>query len=228
MQVVVQVHLDHCTAQRDVMFFSRNKSNRRLQLAAMALATTGIWAGMSLSSAAVGIKEAAVARVTSKLENRFARPLLDDGRSVTGIIVLGGSRERAKAALELARRHPSAVVILSGPGSDEEAIFEGAPELAERVVIDRRARTTFENALFSAGLVAPAPDDRWLIVTSAVHMPRSMGAFRAVGFKVEPWPVADTPAPVAQAEPLVQHEVLGLIYYRLLRRTDALFPRAAL
>ena len=210
------------------MLYSRCISNRRLQLAVLTFAMTGIWAGMSLSSAAVSLKEAALARVALKLENRFARPPLNDGRSITGIIVLGGSPERAKEALKLARHHPSAVVILSGPGSDEEEILDRAPELAGRLVCDRRARTTFENALFSLGLAVPDPNERWLIVTSAVHMPRSMGAFRAVGFKVEPWPVSDTPAPVTLAEPMVRHEVLGLIYYRLLRRTDALLPRASL
>ena len=85
--------------------------------------------------------------------------------------------------MALARRHPRAQVILSGPGPAEEEVLRRAP-LEGRVLIDRRAHNTFENAFYSLGLAQPGPQDRWLVVTSAVHMPRSMGAFSAVGFKV--------------------------------------------
>ena len=33
------------------------------------------------------------------------------------------------------------------------------------------------------------PGERWLLVTSAYHMPRSVGIFRKAGFAVEPYPV---------------------------------------
>ena len=35
----------------------------------------------------------------------------------------------------------------------------------------------------------PKEGERWLLVTSAYHMPRSMGLFRRAGFKVEAYPV---------------------------------------
>ena len=35
----------------------------------------------------------------------------------------------------------------------------------------------------------PKPGERWLLVTSGYHMPRSIGVFRAAGFPVEPYPV---------------------------------------
>jgi uncharacterized SAM-binding protein YcdF (DUF218 family) len=38
-------------------------------------------------------------------------------------------------------------------------------------------------------LAAPKPGERWLLVTSAYHMPRAVGLFRKVGFAVEPYPV---------------------------------------
>ena len=34
----------------------------------------------------------------------------------------------------------------------------------------------------------PQPGERWLLVTSATHMPRSMGIFRQAGFNVMAWP----------------------------------------
>ena len=49
--------------------------------------------------------------------------------------------------------------------------------------------TRLENARFTRELVQPKPGERWLLVTSAHHMPRSVGVFRAAGFPVEAFPV---------------------------------------
>ena len=73
--------------------------------------------------------------------------------------------------MALARRHSRAQVILSGPGPAEEEVLRRAPELEGRLVIDRRAHNTFENAFYSLGLAQPGPQDRWLVVTSAVPAP---------------------------------------------------------
>ena len=55
--------------------------------------------------------------------------------------------------------------------------------------MERRSRNTQENAEFSKAIAAPKPGERWLLVTSAYHMPRSVGLFRKAGFAVEPYPV---------------------------------------
>jgi len=149
------------------------------------------------------------------LEDRFARPELTE--PVDGIIVLGGSvdtfvskgrgvtalneaGERLTAGAALARRFPDARLVFSG-GSGE-IFFEGTTEAAgakrlfaglgiapERLVLEDRSRNTAENAAFTRDLVQPQPGERWLLVTSAFHMPRAVGCFRAVGFDVIPWPV---------------------------------------
>jgi len=149
------------------------------------------------------------------LEDRFARPELN--APVDGIIVLGGAvdtlvskgrgvtalneaAERLTAGAALARRFPDARLLFSG-GSGE-IFFEGTTEAAgakrlfarlgiapERLVLEDRSRNTAENAAFTRDLVQPQPGERWLLVTSAFHMPRAVGCFRAVGFAVTPWPV---------------------------------------
>src|SRR5262245_9501340 len=35
----------------------------------------------------------------------------------------------------------------------------------------------------------PKPGERWLLVTSAMHMPRAVGVFRKAGFDVDAYPV---------------------------------------
>ena len=91
--------------------------------------------------------------------------------------------------------------------------------------------------LFSRLLANPKPGERWLLVTSAYHMPRAMAAFRAVGFPVEAYPVDwRTRGPMDASRPFSSlaeglrrtdaavHEWIGLIAYRLGGQTAELFP----
>ena len=60
---------------------------------------------------------------------------------------------------------------------------------AERIELEDRSRNTVENAVFTRALVNPKPNERWLLVTSAAHMPRAIGTFRQAGFPIEAYPV---------------------------------------
>jgi uncharacterized SAM-binding protein YcdF (DUF218 family) len=198
------------------------------------------------------------------LEARFQRA--DVSKSdVAGIIVLGGAQdaradttrelmplqetgERMTEAVALARRLPGARLVFSG-GSD--AFFHHAGAEADvagrlfvamgidpaRLTLENRSRTTAENAQFSKALVQPKPGTRWILITSAWHMPRAIGSFRAAGFPVEPWPVDyRTPRPFNPLRffdnfpeglhhlDFVAKEYVGLLAYRLSGRTDELFP----
>ena len=59
----------------------------------------------------------------------------------------------------------------------------------DRFIFEDASRTTWENAVNSRDLLKPKPGERFLLVTSSFHMPRSMGAFRMAGFEVEAYPV---------------------------------------
>lgn len=188
-----------------------------------------------------------------------------DGRDPDGIVVLGGSidseasaarnsvevdssAERVIAMLELAQRFSKARIVYSGGSGNlfENSVSEApiASHLLERfgiapdrIVLENDSRTTDENALFTRKLVLPKPGERWLLVTSAFHMPRSIGAFRKAGFEVEAYPVdwrtrgwidAVTPfdklsAGVARTD-VAMHEWTGLLAYWLTARSDAVFP----
>lgn len=164
-------------------------------------------------------------RAAAGLERRFPpKPLSQESR-VDGVVVLGGGLQRAQHAAALALRYPQARVILSGPSRREEALLQRVPDLAGRLVVDRHARTTHENAVFSRNIAAPRPGERWLLVTSAVHMPRAIGAFRGAGFDVEPQPVRS--ANGARSAASLAHELLGLVYYRVLGRIPAFLPAAS-
>ena len=150
------------------------------------------------------------------LEDRF--PAVDEPPAeVDGIVVLGGAvdldisgrrgvatfrdpAERLIALLELARRYPDARVVFSGGRSwladtslseaDIMRPFLRKHGLGEpRVIFEDRSRNTYENAQLAKPLAAPTPGERWLLVTSASHMSRAVGAFREVDWPVIPYPV---------------------------------------
>jgi uncharacterized SAM-binding protein YcdF (DUF218 family) len=198
------------------------------------------------------------------LEQRF--PAWDAANGAPdGIIVLGGAldelvsaargapalneaAERMTAAVDLARRYPGARLIFSGghgrliAGTMTEAdvarhLFVQLGVPPERITVEDKSRNTFENALLTKALARPQPGERWLLVTSAYHMPRAVGIFREVGFPVEAYPVDwrtrgwdDLLRPFGSVSEglrrcdLALHEWIGLLIYRLTGRSAALFP----
>ena len=175
--------------------------------------------------------------------------LVGDAR---GAPALNEASERIVEAVMLARRFPEAKIAFSGGDagilykSSSEA--EGAQTLLtalgvpqDRLILEAKSRDTYENAEYlkeeftRAGEVGPGK--RWLLITSAYHMPRAMGAFRQAGFNVEPWPVdyrtrgkADLTRPFDKVSEglrrvdVASREWAGLLAYWLTGRSDALFP----
>lgn len=198
------------------------------------------------------------------LEQRF--PPWEPSRGVPdGIVLLGGmiapevsaardtvalneAAERITATAELARRYPNARIVMTG-GSGAlifeegiEAIFavrqlEALGVAHDRISAEEQSRNTVENAVFSRRAANPKAGERWLLVTSASHMPRAVGVFRAVGFDVEAYPVdwrtrgpTDLTRPFASLSEGLQrtdtaaHEWVGLFAYWMTGKTSALFP----
>jgi len=198
------------------------------------------------------------------LEQRF--PPYDAARGApTGIISLGGAldtvvspvrdevalneaAERMTAMAELARRYPQARIVFSGgsgrlilDGVSEASLaarlFESFGIARERITLEDKSRDTLENARFTRELVQPKPGERWLLVTSAHHMPRSVGLFRSEGFSVEAYPVDyrtrgaidllrffSTVGDGLRRTDTATREWVGLLVYRLTGRTAELFP----
>lgn len=198
------------------------------------------------------------------LEQRF--PPWDASRGAPdGIVVLGGAispdvsfarhepalneaGERMTAAVELARRYPNARILFTGGTGaliyDEGAEADAAVKLLEqlgvprtRIIAEGKSRNTVENAEFSKALVSPKPGERWLLVTSAYHLPRAIGVFRKAGFAVEPYPVdwrtrgpQDVWRPFAtmgdglRRTDTAVREWVGLAVYWLTGRSSELFP----
>jgi len=165
-----------------------------------------------------------------------------------GMTDLNESAERLTATAALAQKYPAARIVYSG-GNARLVLTGGieadyAIDLLEslgvaraRVLAERQSRNTIENAEFSRKLAGPKPGERWLLVTSAYHMPRAIGAFRRAGFPVEAYPVDwRTRGPIDLWLPFetvtaglrrtdtATREWIGLVAYWLTGRSSELFP----
>jgi uncharacterized SAM-binding protein YcdF (DUF218 family) len=198
------------------------------------------------------------------LEERFVRgPLPSD---VQGAIILGGfemgtmtqargqlslneAGERLTEGVRVALERPKSTLIYTGGearllGSEKSEaaasigdmfVAFGVPR--ERIVLEDLSRTTWENADKLRAIVKPQPGQRFVLVTSAFHMPRAMGTFRAAGFDVTAWPVDYRTAGLVDAlkpHTSVHHglqvldiafkEWVGLAAYRMSGRSAAFWP----
>ncbi len=199
------------------------------------------------------------------LEERFPRP--DLPTEIAGIVLLGGAERitassvhgepllnasgtRYVAALRLAVLYPQARLVHTGGARRPDggqglvsesgiaaAVLEGTGLDRARIVYESIARDSCEHPARVRELVRPKPGETWVVVTSAMHMPRVVGCFRAAGWTdIVPYPtdfrvvagdwdrgtfrIADNLALLDSA----LHEWVGLAYYRLTGRIAEIFP----
>ena len=132
---------------------------------------------------------------------------------------LGEAAERLTAPLELWRQgRVKKLPVVGGdtnpvPGLPSDArrveallVAWGVP--ADRILVEERSRNTRENAIEAARIVADQQLTTLLLVTSAWHMPRALGCFRAVGLSPDVLPV--------------DHRASGVLGYAFVPRADAL------
>lgn len=197
------------------------------------------------------------------LEGRFERPGVLPAQ-VSTIIMLGGATDgpvsssrgiselteagdRVLETLRLAELFPTARVVLTGGsgrlGGDAESEASIASRLLqalgvspERLVLEEASRNTDENALLTNRLVA-GDNGAMVLVTSAYHMPRSVGLFRQAGLAVIPWPVdyrstvapglaldIDSPLRNVVTISVALREWIGLLIYAATGRIATVLP----
>lgn len=191
-----------------------------------------------------------------QLEGQYAEMAPQtDLSGYAGIVVLGGAlvsgqvwlghtqpllndaAERMTTAVALLQRNPQLRVVFTG---GEGLLFGTGPNEAQRTKIffdsmgvpdgrvsyESASRNTHENAVLTARLPGIDITQRWLLVTSASHMPRSIATFTKAGWNVTAYPVDFRTGPVtpwtdyslaggADRWELALHELVGLLSYRL-------------
>lgn len=143
-----------------------------------------------------------------------------------GTVELRASAERLTAVAELARRHPTARILLLGGGgrlrdvggaAQSEAgiaatFLQGQGVDGARMVLEEASRNTAENARLGLQQIQPAAGDVWVLVTSAYHMPRAMESFTRAGWDgLVPYPVDHRSRAFADGIGLALGENLDLV-----------------
>lgn len=149
------------------------------------------------------------------LEKQYERPQFLPEK-IAGIIVLGGAFnsyisektgqgaandniDRLITFVELARNYPQARLVFSGgtgdirqpdrkEADDAKAFFQSIGFAPQNILFESRSRNSFENALNTKALVKPKQREKWIVVTSAYHMPRIVAVFNSLGWGVIPYP----------------------------------------
>ncbi|KKB80254.1 hypothetical protein VW35_07540 [Devosia soli] len=201
--------------------------------------------------------------ILQPLEDRFQAPT-NPPSEVDAIIMLGGATlgrpsaarqiaelndagDRLTTTLWLAGQYPAAKIlisggsgVMSGEGEAEattaQRFFLAQGINAGRLVLEGDSRNTDENVANTKAFL-DADADRLILVTSAFHMPRSVGIFRKAGIEVIPWPTDyRTPGPdnfgVDLANPVQNllvstvgiKEWIGLLIYYWTGKTTELLP----
>ena len=199
------------------------------------------------------------------LEDRIPRAALPAG-GPTCIITLGGGFESEVVAarggfemtqagdrfvetLRLAQQFPNARILISGGDGSLSGAYEGDAVIgarffeafgipATRLIREEDSRDTFENAGNTQALLKENGLSGCLLITSAFHMPRSVGLFRKLGLDVLPWPTDyrttgraslgldfTQPSTNSQLMTTALREWTGLLFYYLAGRTHAFFPQ---
>ncbi|UYO01145.1 MAG: YdcF family protein [Devosia sp.] len=201
--------------------------------------------------------------IIQPLENRFQVPSTAP-ETVGTIIVLGGATmarpstargiaelnqagDRLATTLWLARQYPEAKVMLSRGGgflmgeteSEAETMARFLTNLGvaeDRLILEEESRNTAENASLSRAALNEE-DGVVVLVTSAFHMPRSVGIFRQQGIEVLAWPTdyrsaGDQGMAIDIANPnqnletatIAMREWIGLLAYHWTGRTSEFLP----
>ncbi len=232
---------------------------RRLPTAGKGLTTLGL--GLLLLNMAYPVGDWLMA----PLESRFERPhpMPDD---IDGIILLGGGEELGRSlswkqpqlglggdrymeAVWLARLYREVPIYFSGGAGSVQMQGAGAEGSiartllrrlgidGHRLVIESDSRNTWEN--FNNLKERLRPDGRYLLITSAYHMPRCVGIARKLGIRVIPWPTdyrSYAPAYRKVDFDLFDHleslrpavrEWIGLTAYHLTGKTSEWLPAPA-
>ncbi len=151
------------------------------------------------------------------LENQYPTPQKNKIEEAHGLILLGGfvdaavwrsrgtesfnpAAGRLISFVKLMREYPDKKYVFTGRGRDfKDGLGEAemAQDLfpvfginSDKITYEDQSKNTEENATFTANLLQEDKNKKWVLVTSAFHLKRSMMLFEAAGFTdLVPYPV---------------------------------------
>ena len=138
--------------------------------------------------------------------------------------------DRLLAGYDVIRRDRARYIVLSSEALEDAALSKQLVEWGvdpERIVLENRSANTHQNAVESAKIIRSHGWTRVLLVTSAIHMPRAAGCFRAEGLTFDtlvvdrlaavtlsPYEIIEPRADALRLVTLALREAVGRAIYR--------------
>ena len=233
-----------------LLLFKRQKTGRKL--IGIGLIMIFLFGLSPLSSFMMGLLENRISagKIPDKIDGIIVLAGMVDMESSRGeLIELTDQADRIVQGIIISKQHPEARLIITGGSGylkqsenlreadylEKLAVLLGIS--TNRLLVERNSRNTHEHAVVMAKML-PDKNGRWVLITSAFHMPRSLGCFKKEGVNVIPYPVdyktkLDNALSLTSFLPTLGnigsfnvafHEWTGLIAYRLTGYTDSVFP----
>ena len=159
-----------------------------------------------------------------------------------GQFYLKGSQSRIIESIRLQKKHPNARVIFSGGSGDyfSKDVTSSVPkqfydEFAfdpKMITFESQSTNTYENIINSKTLIKPEVTEKWILITSAFHMNRSINTAANLKWELTPYPVdfklsKDLFSEILKFNLLenikhfqiASHEMLGIMIYKLMGRS---------
>ena len=179
---------------------------------------------------------------------------------IDGILILGGSTnpllssqynqiifqdsvERLFESQRIIKKFPDAKVIYSGGSGrvfnnnyketdDAKEFFIINDININRIIFEDSSRNTYENIIYSHNLAQTISNEKWLLITSAFHLKRSIYVAKKIGWKLTPYPTdfkvskkfifnfsIDFFSNLSSFH-LASHEWIGIYYYYFTNKLD--------
>ena len=161
-------------------------------------------------------------------------------------INFNGSVERLTESISLIKKYPNAKIIFSGgsgslkyPDLDHASVaknfFSNMGVDSSKIYYEKKSHNTYENILFSKRIALPKINEKWLLVTSAFHLKRSLGVSEKLEWTFIPYAVDFKKTKKFSWKPSfnllsnllefqqASHEWVGLLAYYLMGRSDRIF-----
>ena len=159
---------------------------------------------------------------------------------------LNSSAERLTESVHLIKKYPNAKIVFSGGSGSlinpdlshatvANKFYLNMGLDTSNFIFEKTSRNTYENIIFSKKIVNPQKNEKWIVITSAFHMKRSIGIAEKADWNLIPYPTDfyklknfSWNLSFNFLENLYEfkkasHEWLGLISYYFMNRTSKVF-----
>ena len=117
----------------------------------------------------------------------------------TGRIAVNSNINRMVDFMALSKQYPNAKKVFSGGSGNilrpERKEADDAKDFLDMLefnsnefIFERESKNTYENAKFSQELLQPKVGEKWIVITSDFHMPRTVSIFNKLGWDIIPYP----------------------------------------